>query len=601
MKRRTLGVPATRSARGLNHGTLVPILFAASLLAVGCSDDGVPASETPITEPSPESATAAAPTTTDDTTTTTTAGTDDPGGEVEIEASVDLTLSEHSPLAGTVTIDASVAVTAQLTATSGDHVVTTPVTAAATTSHELPLLGMRADRDYDVDVLLTHASGVTLVETASMTTGPLPDDLPELDIRRDPDRVSPGITMIELSPVIAAMGGAGNPVVGVDDEGEYVWYHNAGTFSGALQRTPTGGVSLQHDPWAFSINDITGRRLAEYYADPAGNDVASVDEAGVEVIPYSADWIELGAVHHDLIVLDDGSILGLATTEHPVSADRRAELCPGDDNEWNIFSDVITHIEPDGTVIRTWDLYDIVSFDDLPGEFLCNQQGLNTTPTRRDWTHANAVWFDEDRDAILVSSRHTDQIVALQMTEETGPVSTVRWILGAQGTIPYTGASFHHTHGVKTISNGDILLYDNGNFRPGSKSAGGDDPDYSRAVRIRVDDSAEDPAAWTATQVWDHRMIDPLTGELLYAPFISDADELENGNILVTHGGAAWDPANFLVSHVHIVEIVPDTDATPVGGDIVWELMLGTEDQPASVYRSDRWPSLYFGPLWSNG
>lgn len=579
------------------------LLLAAALLTTACSDDGDDA------EPAPEATDADG---TDDggpDADSTDDGGPGDGDPAEIDPTVDLVLSEFSPLAATATIESDVAVTVQMTATAGDHVVATPVTAALASTHELPLVGLRADREYEVVVTLTGQDGTTITDTASITTGPLPDGLPDLEIERDPERSSPGVTILELNPATAALAAfsdepadrTGNDIVGVDEDGEYVWYYNSGIFSGAAARHPDGHVTFQHDPFAFSVDHITGRRIAEYYPDPTGEAEPATNADGSQTIPYSADWVELGPIHHDLITLPDGTMMGLSTTEHPVPAERRAELCPGDEVEWNLFSDVIVHVEPDGTVLRTWDLYDIVSFDDLPGEFLCNTMGLGVTETRRDWTHANALWFDEDRDAILVSSRHTDQIVALAMTDETGPQTGVRWILGAQGTIPYEGESFHHTHGVKTISNGDILLYDNGNFRPGSASAGGDGPDYSRAVRIRVDDQADDPSTWTATQVWDHRMIDPLTGELLYAPFISDADELENGNILVTHGGATWDPGNFLQSHVHVVEIVPDASAGQEGGDIVWELMLGTEDAPVSMYRADRWPSLYYGTLWADG
>ncbi|NIR35927.1 MAG: hypothetical protein GWN79_05390, partial [Actinobacteria bacterium] len=146
-----------------------------------------------------------------------------------------------------------------------------------------------------------------------------------------------------------------------------------------------------------------------------------------------------------------------------------------------------------------------------------------------------------------------------------------------------------------TAANGDLLLYDNGNFRPGTESAGGTEPNYSRGVRIRVDDGADDPSTWTATQVWEHRLIDPVTDAPIFAPIISDTDELANGNILVTHGGAVVDPTNFFATHVHIVEIVPEGAD---GGDIVWELRAGEGE---STYRADRWESLYFGPLWAGG
>jgi hypothetical protein len=96
-------------------------------------------------------------------------------------------------------------------------------------------------------------------------------------------------------------------------------------------------------------------------------------------------------------------------------------------------------------------------------------------------------------------------------------------------------------------------------------------------------------------------LIDPVTDQLLYSPFISNADELANGNILVTHGGATINPDNIFDTHVHVVEIVPDTEAGAVGGDIVWELRLGgpAEDDGVSMYRADRWETLYFGPLWA--
>ncbi|MDW3217870.1 MAG: aryl-sulfate sulfotransferase [Acidimicrobiales bacterium] len=568
---------------------LSAVLLAAALVAASCADDDS------STEP---------PSSTSTTTSTTTAASGDDATPPDdaITVTVGVESVDTSPLAARVTIESTVPVTVQITATADDHEVATPVTAASATTHDLPLVGMRADRDYVLALTLTDVAGNETTVTASATTGPLPDMLPVLDIVSDPERSSPGITILELNTVSSIFDGLGAPIVGVDEDGEYVWYYNSGTFSGAAQRTPAGGVAFQHDPFAFSVNDITSRRIAEYYPDPTGADEPSSDDAGVEYFPYYADWVDLGAVHHDLVPMADGTLLGLSTTEHPVPAERRAELCPGDDEEWNIFSDVIMHVEPDGTVLRTWDLYDILSFDDHPGEFLCNVQGLSVTPTRRDWSHANAMWFDAERDAILVSSRHTDQIVALAMTDETGPQTGVRWILGNDATMPYDGESFHHTHGVKTVSNGDILFYDNGNFRPGTLSAGGTDPNYSRAVRVRVDDSSDDPSEWTATQVWDHRMIDPVTDELLYAPFISDADELANGNILVTHGGAAVDPNNFLNSHVHVVEIVPDAEnGGDEGGDIVWQLSLGDAEESVSMYRADRWETLYFGALWADG
>jgi hypothetical protein len=468
--------------------------------------------------------------------------------------------------------------------------------------HVLPLVGMRQDRTYDIVVDLAGGEGAELDQLLeTFTTGIIDDDIPEFDITlADPERRSPGITIVETNTVRAAIpsGFGGNAIVGLDEDDQIVWYYNTDRFNGSVQRTPAGEVAAQNDPFGMTVHAITGEEIRRHFADATGDAVESIQN-GIEFIPFHADWVELGTVHHDLQWLEDGTAIAISRTVHEIPVEQQQELCPGDEFEWGVTSDVIAQFEVDGTVLRTWDLWDITSFDDIPGNFLCRTTGLGVTETERDWTHANSVWFDESRDAILVSSRHTDQIIALAMTEEIGPQTDVRWILGRDGTIPYTGDSFHHTHGVKTTANGDVLAYDNGNFRPGTQSAGGDAPSYSRAVRIEVDDRADDPSTWTATQIWEHRMIDPLTDAPLYAPFISDADELANGNILVTHGGAAIDPTDFLNSHVHIVEIAPSDSDDPTGGDIVWELRSASE-RGESTYRADRWESLYFGPLWAD-
>ena len=117
---------------------------------------------------------------------------------------------------------------------------------------------------------------------------------------------------------------------------------------------------------------------------------------------------------------------------------------------------------------------------------------------------------------------------------------------------------------------------------------------YSRAVRIEVDDRSDDPADWTARQVWDHVLEDPKTGTPAFAPFVSDADALPNGNILVTHGGLGGLTS---FQHIHILEYVPEGERN---GDVVWELQLGVPGDEITIYRADRWESLYFGPLWES-
>jgi hypothetical protein len=174
----------------------------------------------------------------------------------------------------------------------------------------------------------------------------------------------------------------------------------------------------------------------------------------------------------------------------------------------------------------------------------------------------------------------------------------VRWIFGENGTIPIVGDPPYYQHAVEVQDDGSILLYDNGNGRPGTTVGGagepGSTPTYSRAVLYDVDDSSDDPADWVVTQRWEHRTTD-ADGAPLYARFLGDADRVENGNVLITHGGISPEGEDAF-DHALIIEVVPEGEA---GGDVVWDLRLGSAERPVTVYRSERIPGFYFGPDWA--
>jgi hypothetical protein len=510
------------------------------------------------------------------------------------------TPSAVSPLAATLELVTTQPVKLRLTATAGDHRVTSPWTAEPEQEHTLPLVGLRSDRTYDVRIAALLPDGETDYIDSSFTTGTLPENIPKFDITIDTDRAAPGVTVLELNPVQAVRDGIGNPIVAIDSEGEVVWYYQSGelfsAFTGAVSQGPNGTVFAQNHPFGAREFTIDGRLVRAISADPTGEAKITPIEGGGLNVPYHAEWINLRTVHHDISPMPDNTVIFLSSALHEITPEQRAAVgCPPDDTfEWNPFSDVIVHMDADGTVLRTWDLWDFISFDDLHGNFLCQRQGIDVTELERDWTHANSLVFDPERRAIIVSVRHTDQLIALDFTDDLGPQTGVRWILGEAGTMPYKGESFHHTHGAMVDTDGSIVLYDNGNFRPGTVLADGDAAPYSRAVRIEVDDESDDPAQWSARQVWDHVLEDPKTGTPAFAPFVSDADALPNGNVLVTHGGLGGF-ASF--QHVHILEYAPEGDRN---GDSVWELQLGEPGDEITVYRADRWESLYFGPLWES-
>jgi hypothetical protein len=71
------------------------------------------------------------------------------------------TASAASPLAATLELATTQPVELRLTATAGDHRVTSPWTAEPAQEHTLPLVGLRSDRTYDVRIEARLPDGET--------------------------------------------------------------------------------------------------------------------------------------------------------------------------------------------------------------------------------------------------------------------------------------------------------------------------------------------------------------------------------------------------------------------------------------------------------
>jgi len=99
---------------------------------------------------------------------------------------------------------------------------------------------------------------------------------------------------------------------------------------------------------------------------------------------------------------------------------------------------------------------------------------LNTEPV--DYVHGNAIELDIDGN-LLISNRHLNEIT--KINRQTG---TVMWRMGGkrnQFTFVNDNRPFSHQHDIRRLRNGNITLFDNGNFLQ---------PPYSRAVEYKLDE-----------------------------------------------------------------------------------------------------------------
>ncbi len=488
-------------------------------------------------------------------------------------------------LSATVRVRTDPPVPVTLTARAPGHTVTVPVSRAA---GEVPLVGLRPDTRYEI-----RAGDGPPVPWRS---GPLPADLPTITAWRDPHRATPGLTLFNLRrwhpatklrparPVELATQPMLGYLVVVDEAGHVVWYHRSELGIEDARQLPGGDILYNYDYCAARRVDVLGRPVADWAARVA-TELAPLDALGRPRVPAGAVALDADTVHHEVSLLPNGNLLFLGT-ELREAVDPRLGMCDGT-LLYNVIGDVVVEADPaTGKAVHEWHLLDLLDPVRRPGARL-RDGGLATAPPvrfyrhrrhhPRDWSHANAAVLDAERNALLISLRHHDSVLAVRYREDAGgPAGSRLWELGRDGTFALAhGRWFAHQHAPEVQPDGSILLYDNG--------VGRAEP-VSRAVRYRLDGGR----AW---QEWAHELrdgdgdgdADGDGGRPVYCSRLGDVNRLPGGNVLVTHGNILDGRGRL---HARIIEVTP-------GGDVVAELRVADDDWGWCVYRAQRLSSLY--------
>ncbi len=480
-----------------------------------------------------------------------------------------------------VTADEPVRVEATATPDGPGPVVQVPRTAQARTVHRLPVVGLRAETTYAIEVrAVAEDDAVVGQGTVELTTGALPAWMPAFRVDASvPDRMAPGYTLFDIQRWGVEVPADEPPgaLVIVDAAGEVVWYHDNELGAGDARMTEDGTLFNLYAPFGFEEVDLLGQPVhAWVWGDPD-----SVRPPGTTVVD-SPDH-DLVSFHHEVAPQPGGDILAFSRYQLDLSDQEQEAMCPDDPADFGIREDLLMEFTREGEVLHEWSLSDIVDPAVVPGRELCAVDFEDY----RDWAHGNGALLDEANNRVIVSGRHIDLLFAFRYEDDAdGPSGELLWSIGPEGigTLPLDGEPSYGLHAPDLTADGSILVFDNGNDRPGTPEP------YSRAVRYVVDDSAPDPADWTARQTWEFRTED-LDGDggPLYADFLGDADEQPNGNVLIGFGGIGQEEPP---ARGRIIEVVPTGSA---GGDIVFDLTL---PDSWTSYRSERLPSLYGGPRW---
>jgi hypothetical protein len=214
-----------------------------------------------------------------------------------------------------------------------------------------------------------------------------------------------------------------------------------------------------------------------------------------------------------------------------------------------VFGTVIQEFDENKTLVFEWRSFDHVEIPEAWHE--------NLAGGYIDFMHTNALEIDKDGH-ILASHRHLDQITKID--RNTGEFI---WRLGGMNnefTFINDANKFSYQHDIRRIANGNITLFDNGNWNPDA---------YSSAKEYQLDEVNK-----TATLVWSYSRANDNGNYHLYFA-MGSVQRLANGNTFINWG---W---RGNADHPSITEVTPD-------GEIVWELHL-TSTKNMVAYRSHKY------------
>jgi len=212
---------------------------------------------------------------------------------------------------------------------------------------------------------------------------------------------------------------------------------------------------------------------------------------------------------HELVIKPNGNVLIMSYDTLRIDM---SQIVSGGNTNALVFGTTLQELDLNKNVVfqwRSWDHYNIL--DMLHRDF--------TLPVL-DVVHGNAIEADYDGH-LLHSARHLCEIT--KINRQTGAII---WRLGGNNNeftfvndpvIGDTNHRFCSQHDIRRLPNGNITLYDNGNFNI---------PQKSRAVEYQIDEVNK-----IATLVWEYRKTPDI-----YAGAMGNVQRLPNGNTLIGWG-----------------------------------------------------------------
>lgn len=287
----------------------------------------------------------------------------------------------------------------------------------------------------------------------------------------------------------------------------------------------------------------------------------ALDNTYTEVDTYQAGNGYATDVHELQILPNRHALLMIYDTQE---IDNAKAVVPNGQSTALVTGLVIQELDAAKNVVFEWRSWDHFLITDTQAIY------LNTEPV--DYVHGNAIELDNDGN-LLISSRHLNEIT--KINRQTG---AVMWRMGGkrnQFTFVNDNRPFSHQHDIRRLRNGNITLFDNGNFLQ---------PPYSRAVEYKLDEGKK-----IATLIREDRSTPHAYGFAM-----GSNQRLSNNNALVGWG-ALSNPAvtEFRPDGTKAFELaIPPGDFNYRAFRLPWQGYPTTD--PTLVVVTDTIPTLYY-------
>ena len=475
---------------------------------------------------------------------------------------------------------------------AGEVRTITPSTELSTT-HRVPVLGVLPASTVQLEVVAVDAAGnASDVVRRTWLTPELPLVFPPITLQpiAQPGPIEPGVTLFDADSPGPSGPATTGMIVAIDERGRVVWYYVGEPGIGDIRQLPNGNLMYMYGRYGLVEIDMLGNVVHHWWASRLNGANA----------PAASTPVDADSFHHDVLPLDreDTADFIVLSSElrtlpnYPQSYTNPAQLCPTKD----VVGDVLLWLDRDGKVVRELSLFDVLDPYRISWDSFNRFWDPVYQRSTADWSHANAIVRDPADGNLVVSLRHQDATIKIDI--ETG---ALLWILGDPGgwqppwsdvlltgvpSVP--GGTFewpYHAHAPDFTPWGTFLLFDNGVGRAIPPVAQMPEEErYSRVVELDVDEGAGDvrlswsygrPGGW-------------------YSFFLGDADLMPvTGNVLICDGGKS-EPYGETGSR-GFARLVEVTRTTP--HEVVWEVTIKdtTNNPPVNwnVYRAERLASLY--------